>query len=76
MTIFEGICLGFFGGVVTTLIIIGATAHGKDKYVDIDVRGVPVWDRDRSRNDRHDREVAAEKEIKEHAQRLGVKIGE
>lgn len=77
MTIFEGICLGFFSGVVTTLIVLtGREAHGKDKYVDIDVRGVPVWNRDRSRNDRHDREVAAEKEIKEHAQRLGVKIGE
>lgn len=77
MTLFEGICLGFFGGVITTLIVlIGREAHGKDKYVDIDVRGVPVWDRDRSRNNRHDRKVAAEKEIAEHAQRLGVKIGE
>mgnify|MGYP007092153323 CR=1 FL=1 len=76
MTLFEGVCIGFLGGVITTLIIIGATAHGKDKYVDIDVRGFSDGGRNRSRNDRHDREVAAEKEIREHAKRLGVKIGE
>lgn len=32
MTVFEGICFGFFGGVVTTLIsLLSGVFHGVDK---------------------------------------------
>lgn len=73
--------MGWIAGVVTAAGIIGVTVHERHNkrqsdadYIHID--SVPVRDRDRSRCDRSDRQAQAEKEILEHAKRLGVKIGE
>jgi len=71
--------MGFLAGASVTLIIIGAI-YGSDKRqhdIDLDMRiYVPHRNRDRGCDKRNDKQLEAEKEIKERAEKLGVKIGE
>ena len=72
--------IGWLAGVVTAVITIGVIKgerynkrqHGDD-FIRIDL--IPCGDRDRSRSNGSDKQLDAEKEILEHAKKLGVRIG-
>ena len=72
--------IGWLAGAISALAIIGVTAHerrnkrqlGSD-YISID--SIPDRNRDRSRSNGSDKQLDAEKEILEHAKKLGVRIG-
>ena len=73
--------LGWISGVISALIFMGVIKDErrnkrqlKSDYISVDL--IPVGDRDRSRSDRSYKQLEAEKEIIEHAKRLGIKIGE
>ena len=57
------LCLGFIGGTIVATVILGLVISGDKEQFDGD-RGVdvcvPCGDRDRSSNNRHDKQVVTE----------------
>ena len=81
MTDFELITLGFFGGIFFSMIMIGVgvaydTRFIKRQLSDDSCVCSDVSDRDRDRGGNNRRLKRMEAEIKEEAERLGVKIGD